>query len=514
MNPVVYISPNTTVDICRGVPIPQNYEHVLSFSSEAATYAAFTTFIKYQQQKCTPVRLPSAIRVPFGINNLTDCNYIIFSNYNSGENRIYAFITDITYVNQNCSDIHYQIDVWTTNYSKMNFGRCFVEREHVIDDSYGLHTIPEGLETGDFVSNDLKSLKYDVNYTCILYSPPSSDEVKGYIINNIYTGLKAKVIKSKAEGLIEDALKECTQDWQYPERVVAIFHYPSFMGDLSNPTVGSLLSDILKPSNLNGYIPKNNKCFTGEFCFLLADDMNGNTSVYQFENADTEGHNITFRMCGTFITMPVLNTYPLNYKGMSNCFMEGITTTNFPNCAWVSEAFAQWWAQNKASMTAQSIGSALNVVTAGLLGAASGGTAGAAMGIASSSVSAIHTVLNQTAQKYTKSQQPAQIHGQTQLDSLNVADGRLFVNFYTMSVKNEVARQIDSFFEVFGYRINELKIPNITGRPYWNYVKTANAVVSGNLYMNTTSEIENILNNGVTIWHNINNIGNYSLNNH
>lgn len=41
-----------------------------------------------------------------------------------------------------------------------------------------------------------------------------------------------------------------------------------------------------------------------------------------------------------------------------------------------------------------------------------------------------------------------------------------------MSIKQEYARVIDNFFNMYGYKVNDVKIPNITGRLNWNYVKT------------------------------------------
>lgn len=468
--------------------------------------------MKYSRTACTPVKVPNAVRVPYGFNNLSDCNYIIFSNYAEGVNRIYAFITEIRYVNINTSDIYYTVDVWTTNYFRMSFGRCFVEREHVSNDAFGLHTVPEGLETGDFKSQSMKALDYDTNYTAILHVPKNTDEVTGYIVNGIYTGLMCTVVKTKNASSIENALKEITDNFSYASRVVAIFHYPSFMGTVESSTIGSQFTDVLKPTNLDGYTPKNNKCFTGEFCYVLLDDLNGSTATYQFENSQSEGNSITFRSCGTFITMPVINTYPIQYKGMNNCYMEGITTTNFPQCAWSSTAFAEWYAQNKNSMTASSIGSAIGFLSNVAIAAATKGNI--PLAVASGAMQGFNTALQNVAKTSTAKQQPMQIHGQTQLDSLNVADNRTQFNFYTMTVRNEIAKQIDSFFETFGYKVNELKTPNITGRPYWNFVKTANAVINGRLYMDTTGQVESILNNGVTVWHSLANIGNYSLNNH
>lgn len=66
----------------------------------------------------------------------------------------------------------------------------------------------------------------------------------------------------------------------------------------------------------------------------------------------------------------------------------------------------------------------------------------------------------------------------------------------------------------FGYKILETKIPNITGRSIFNYVKILNGENIGYGIQNKELEtINEIFSNGVTIWHNHANIGNYSLNN-
>lgn len=519
MNDIIYITPSTKVDICRGVPLPQNYEHVCSFGSEGATYSALSSYIKYSAVSTTPVKVPNAVRVNYGFNELTDCNYLIFSNYSSGNNRLYAFITNMRYININMTEIEYKIDVWTTNYAKMEFGRCFVEREHVSNDTFGQHTLPEGLETGTYINIGNDTCQYDMNNTCILYAPRKTDEVQSQIVNGVYSGLLMRIITTKSAPTIDAAIKEITENYSYPEVIQAIFHYPSFMGVEG---VGNKITTVNRPSNLDGYVPKNNKCFTKEFCYCVADDLVGNTSEYAFEDSTLPAKNLQFRTCGTFITQPVINTYPLNYKGLTHCYNEGITTSNFPQCAWSSDSFASWYAQNRSLLAAQATGSMLNVLSGSIMGAvqgaAIGGPAGAVVGAATSaavtSTSALTSAITRSAQIETKHRQPNQSHGQIMLDSLNIADNRMRIQFYTMSCRREIIEKIDNFFETFGYKVNTLKIPNITTRPAWNYVKTANAVINGNLFMNTTGDVENILNNGVTIWHNIASVGNYNLNNH
>ena len=66
---------------------------------------------------------------------------------------------------------------------------------------------------------------------------------------------------------------------------------------------------------------------------------------------------------------------------------------------------------------------------------------------------------------------------------------------------------------MFGYKINNVKVPNITGRRNWNYVKTIDCNVDGDIPQTDLNIIKTMFNNGVTLWHNPNNIYNYSLDN-
>ena len=57
------------------------------------------------------------------------------------------------YVNDEMTDIYINLDVFQTYQFDFIYKKSFVEREHVNNDSVGLHTVPEGLETGEYVVN-------------------------------------------------------------------------------------------------------------------------------------------------------------------------------------------------------------------------------------------------------------------------------------------------------------------------------------------------------------------------
>lgn len=82
-----------------------------------------------------------------------------------------------------------------------------------------------------------------------------------------------------------------------------------------------------------------------------------------------------------------------------------------------------------------------------------------------------------------------------------------------MSIKEEFARIIDDFFSMFGYKTNKVKIPNLTGRQNWNYIKTIDCNITGNLPQQDLQEIKDMFNNGLTIWHNTSTFLDYSQSN-
>lgn len=113
-----------------------------------------------------------------------------------------------------------------------------------------------------------------------------------------------------------------------------------------------------------------------------------------------------------------------------------------------------------------------------------------------------HTVYHLTPQKEIQ-----------MVEILTHVRGRNGFSFYKMSIKKEYAKIIDDFFSMFGYKVNEVKIPNVTGRQNWNYVKTIDANILGDIPQEDMQKLKDIFNSGVTFWHNPNTFLDYSQSN-
>ena len=55
------------------------------------------------------------------------------------------------YIDEQTTKIHIELDVMQTYFFDITDTNTFVEREHVVNDTAGNHTIPEGLETGEYI---------------------------------------------------------------------------------------------------------------------------------------------------------------------------------------------------------------------------------------------------------------------------------------------------------------------------------------------------------------------------
>lgn len=85
--------------------------------------------------------------------------------------------------------------------------------------------------------------------------------------------------------------------------------------------------------------------------------------------------------------------------------------------------------------------------------------------------------------------------------------------FSTYTIKSQFAERLDKYFDMFGYKTNKIKIPNLNNRPTWNYVKTIGANIEGFIPQNDLSEIISLFDNGITLWHVASKFLDYSQNN-
>lgn len=531
------ITPQTDVYLLK-VPLEIDEVNQLTFASKTAQYNYFNSLPKRSVDNFTYQRKDGTIRYGANFDDIMQYNYVMYRNDAYSDKWFYAYITGMEYLNDNVTAISIKTDVFQTWQFDLVYKRTFVEREHVSDDTIGANTIDEGLELGDYVINSSKTLKpdmivkdYDNAAINGLYFPiffqvselasgisiATSQWDQGY--NGVFSGLYyfAVTSYSAARSIISRYDSQGKGD-----AIIAIFLAPlEFLqgakkfGELGfniyipqdTGLVNTLLESdsaaarVTRPSTVNGYTPRNNKLFTYPFSYIYATNNAGADTDYRYE--DFAGANPKFYMAGALGQGCTTKLVPVNYKsgGDTEQFEYGLVGAKYPVCAWSSDYYTNWVTQNAVNMN---LSVASSLVSAGV-----NASYGNMVGAGSSLLSGIGGVM---AQVHQAKVHPDQAKGSTNSSDILIGWRRYFtVN--CMSVRAEVARTIDDFFTMFGYKVNRVKLPNITGRRNWNYVKTIGCYIDGDVPQGDMQEIKDMFNKGVTLWHNPSTFADYSQNN-
>lgn len=537
---------NGEIILCNNIKLDKNYENVLSYSESSMVNLcrqhAIYTGTKYTMMD--PSTNEIDIRCPYA--TCIYSNYIAFNNKNVGNKWYFAFVTDIIYVNPEVTKIRYQVDVFSTWYQRFNLNQAFIEREHVDDDTIGKHIVEEGLEIGDLVIHDKNcKLNNPENYVIVIgvtTVPYGIDQglTRSRNYNGIFSGLTYLIPSSVADAckLIDayektnmtDAIFEIfmyydsldiilspEETWIYHEGEEDEFNFKLKQvrgSDGDTNQIGIATLDI--PDDLNGYHPKNNKLFTYPYCFINATNNAGIVQQFKWElfrkviDPETNKQYCTFDLESTIcpggsakaIPMQDYAQYTTN-TGEDNNYMYSIPLAKLPVCSWLSDTYINWITQGGINSTGivdsvKAIG--FSAVTGDYLGVAAG----------------FIGIYDGVKKIFDMKNAPDVVKGNTNSGDVNFsysADGGF--SLYNMTLTYSYAKKIDDFFSRFGYKVNEVKVPNLNSRTKFNFIKVGgmDELVSGSIPASDLESINAIFRKGVTIFHNYNDIGNYTVNN-
>lgn len=521
------VTPNTVVHFLN-VPLENNYKNQIYFDNRSNQ----TTFMMTKRVKDTdgnPLtfsnltyqRKDNVIRVPIHIDKMINANYVMYQNTSYTDRWFYAFITKMEYVNDGRTDVYIETDVWQTWFDKVTLKDSFVEREHVTDDTVGLHTVPECLETGEYICNELVRDQELRDYVYVLLVTESTSENEGdkplaVNMGGIFYAGGAYICTTMQQ--VVSIINLFDQQGK-GEAVTAVYMLPSKItghdyeeegelryGGMSEPVTYNI--EISKQTKLDGYTPKNNKLRCFPYNYIEMSNNNGSSNIIQYEHFSSS--NCKFEVAGVPVIGGSIKCAPLNYKGLERYQEEGIMCGKFPTLSWSSDLFTNWLTQNAVNI---GLGIASSGLTA-LGGLAMMTTGAGAVAGAGAVVSGGLGIANTLGQVYQQSFTPASAKGNVNGGDINTAYKMNTFYFHKMSIKKEYAKIIDNYFEMYGYKVNTVKTPSLNSRPHWNYIKTIGVNLDGQAPQEDLKRIRQMFDDGVTFWKNGNNVENYSLNNH
>lgn len=570
------ITPNSELYLLK-VPLEINDINQLDFANAEAQFNYFSTLhhIQVYENDFTYIRKDNVIRFPANYDDIVTYNYVMYKNTSYSDKWFYAFITNMTYVNDNMTEITIKTDTFQTWYFDLQFKPCMIDREHTNDDTIGANTYPEELELGDMVTNgDVRNftLTSTKNYiiaevsqvenkgesATLSYAWASGSHERTPALNDINRGTTPLILGAMVGSVsgVEATLADLTHLYDtagLSESIVNVYMLPdSLVGGYNEiiltatPNTGSVVTldglcvpiahngtydmgtnTFTRPATINGYTPKNQKMLCYPFQYFNISNNSGSSLPYRYE--DFSG-SISFKTEGTFGVSGSTKAIPQNYKGISsseNAMDYSINGAKYPVCSWKSDSYTNWLTQNSVNLQTE-MRSAILGVGIGTLGglvrgaiaegsiknpSLKGGLVGAGVGATENVSGLISTIRQQHIRKSEANLIPDQVRGNLGAGDFVWAKYKSPFTFIPMSIKAEYARICDEFLSQFGYKCNRVKIPNLTGRRNWNYVKTVGCYIEADIPQEDLEEIKGMFDRGITIWHNPLYFADYSQNN-
>lgn len=543
------ITPQSDVYLLK-VPLEIDNNNQLTFANATAQFNYFNSLPKIGFNDFTYQRKDGVLRVPALFDDIINYNYVMYRNDAYSNKWFYAYITGMEYVNDSVTDVSIATDVFQCWQFDLVYKRTFVEREHVNNDTIGLHTQPEGLQLGEMMINSSNSIlpskevtdhdgtaiqlgntSYAIFFQVTEFLSgylPEANQYSNLTYNGIFSGLKFFACKntSDAQYFIQQYASAGKSD-----AIVAIFLAPKeFLQGAYKLGTGSVIyipvqsvsvtelentNTISIPQTLNGYTPKNKKLFTYPYSYMYVTNNAGADTTFNYE--DFASNSPKFTIKGSLGQGCSTKLIPIGYKniGTTKDNLEyGLVGAKYPVCSWASDYYTNWMAQNGGNINTSVVSTvatrALGFETASLFNNPMG-MVGAGVGIAS-------TIAGTIAEVERAKIIPDQAKGNTSTSDMLAGcvspnGTRVYFTVDCMSVRAENAKIIDDYFSMFGYKINSVKIPNVTGRTNWNYVKTVGCYIDADIPQEDLQQIKDMFNKGITFWHNPATFCDYSQNN-
>lgn len=508
-------TPNSTIKMMQ-VPLENDYKHQLKFKTLQDQNSYFDNKIMKTYANVTFIRNDQAIKLSGSYDEMMMYNYCYYENPSYGSKRFYAFITQIEFIATDTVKLYLELDVYQTWQFDLTFNMCFVEREHTSNDTIGFNTIPENLEIGEYVIQErIKDTNLTGNLKLVIQSTVNPSELiddYGAIYNGIYSGVKYYTYPTIGLDMILNTMASNSKI----DAITGMFYAPDWLipqsggGDVNeSDDVYSYEINIGKINTLSGYTPKNKKCLTYPYCAVVVSNANGGNAIYHPNEWDLYFSDMKFKVIGALTPGCAIRIYPRDYKGLLDNIDEGINLGKYPQVNWATDQFTNWLTQNAVNVGTNLIGSGIQIVGGGMM-MGTPTTAFGGVGAIASGVSGIANTLNEV---HKASLVPPQSSGNINSGDVITSSKNNTFHIYKMVIKEEFAKIVDDYFTMFGYKTNRVKVPNLTGRKNFNFVKTIDCNLDAPIPQDHLNKLKNIFNTGVTLWHDPNKMHQYDEDN-
>lgn len=170
-----------------------------------------------------------------------------------------------------------------------------------------------------------------------------------------------------------------------------------------------------------------------------------------------------------------------------------------PDFPVLSDAYYTYLLENKNTIQAN-LTNAIVGATTGAIGSFSGGLLSGLGGMVKGALDVQAHIRSENAKQKDLQARPDTIINSND-SSFNLIDGNDCLTWYRMRICCENEEIVSEIFNISGYKVNRIDIPNTRSRVRYNYLQTVGANIVGSFNQADLLKIKEIFDKGVTIWH-------------
>lgn len=543
---------NNIVQLIGNVRLTPQRTDTFYFSSQEARDSWFDSKVIYTWNNCMYVRDDRGFKVPVNHENMRESSYMRFRNAHYNGVWIYCFIEKTDYINANTTIIHFSVDSWMTYQFDVVFAACDVAREHESSNApYNSNTVPEGLYLGDYVLSKVIKQSLDTNTFIIvsavnlMKSAGTVDDIQinasaGGVYQNIPSTCSVYVVNADDTDDIYGILSLIEEYPWISSNILSISVFPKELLPAYSVQRSELGFDIGvlgegQPKSLTKVITQNwmseigvrsdSKLYTYPYCYIELCMPDGSSCILRPELL--EGNLFTIYVQGVCVPSSYVSAQALRYGAQSGSGQDSrygaVFFGGFPSFPVQNDNYmlAKAQAESNYSLNQQQrkesnwiadITDALKLSSAVFSGDADaivqGGTS-----LANRIVDNYHASQNQRRAIGQMSGNVSQAGaGTSGMQTMLYAYDKFEITVRFWTIRNEYVNRITQFFDMYGHAVNMVKIPNISLRRRYNYVKCSTVNIFGNIPHEYLNEIRNMFLTGATFWRDYDNVGVYGNN--
>ena len=524
-------APHGVVTFYHKVPLDPTYNHSFAFTNRDGTNREVRDRLNalepfkistaslvfnggYPTNQISYTRVTNQkIRVGVPASVIYDANYLVFHNQDFPESGnpaatqprwYFCFVNSIEFINPNCTEVTFEVDVIMTWCEAGIFEDCFIAREHSITDAIDGHLQPEDIEIGeyryeeisDFFDTYFEDLKIVIGAT--VTETGNDLGTAGITYNNLFGGCAYYTFDTAKQASV---FLNMITEYAKSDAVVSVFYMPTKLC-VTGPVIFPqryFVDTTLRRRPFEGYAPNNNKLFTYPYRFLYMTDGAGHSAEYRFERF--RAGQAVFDLWCPIVTNTQAMVVPRNYATNQDrvtvrdleCLDFAFKSGQYPQLTYNIDTWKRWLASN-------AVPTAINVL------------GGITSSIFSTNVvgGLVGTVAQTVSQMYTHAIQPNEIRGATGGELSLTAVRKFGIHLYLKEITGGYARVVDNFYDMFGYKSNTHHTPSVNTRPHWTYVQTKGCNLTASMPADAAAKVVQIFDNGCTFWNDLTEVGKYS----